>query len=211
VITKKKKVSELVKSKTTPELMIATSVKLNKSGKKTAAKLVDEITISPARAAKMGKAYFQWDETVKAYSADEALALILDSSLTKNQYLNIRSGARERKANIYPPYYQVQERKKKCYPKAEDMQITELGCRIPLQILLDLTVRRIIEIPSVEISNITDGYPINYTLISKYGMDGASSQARYHQAFLDSNTASDADLFMASLVPLKLSCTSGLF
>lgn len=49
---------------------------------------------------------------LREYTALQALALLIDAQLSKAQYIRIQSGARERNANIYPPYYRILAAKK---------------------------------------------------------------------------------------------------
>ena len=47
------------------------------------------------------------------YSADEALALIIDARLTKSSFQLIRSGTLEKEHNIYPTHSHVRDAKLK--------------------------------------------------------------------------------------------------
>ncbi|KAG8195709.1 hypothetical protein JTE90_002972 [Oedothorax gibbosus] len=85
-------------------------------------------------------------ESIAAYTPDEALSLIVDLSLGKDDYLNLREGAKVRGANIYPPYNVIANAKKLCYPP--NITITETAAQIPLQDLLDLTVKRLSQVQS---------------------------------------------------------------
>lgn len=51
-------------------------------------------------------------KNVEPYSADDALAFLMDNNLTKNQYIHVRTGAKSRNANIYSTYKNVLEAKK---------------------------------------------------------------------------------------------------
>lgn len=64
------------------------------------------------------------------FSAEEALALIEDTKLSKYQYESIHFQTKKRNADIFPSYHQILEAKKKCYP--EKIHITELGASIEL-------------------------------------------------------------------------------
>ncbi|KAF0751334.1 Uncharacterized protein FWK35_00022448 [Aphis craccivora] len=76
------------------------------------------------------------------YSIDEALALLVDNKLTKQQYVNIR------------------------------LEITESGCKIPLQDLLDHTTNRIIQIP--QYIRPIESHMNNLEVLYKWGCDGSS-------------------------------------
>lgn len=66
----------------------------------------------------------------------EALALIIESGLTKNSYQVIRTQAKSRGADIYPSYKRVCEVKVECYPSKRSIHITETNSEIELQALL---------------------------------------------------------------------------
>nr|CAI5861412.1 unnamed protein product [Callosobruchus analis] len=75
-----------------------------------------------------------------AYTPEEALALIVDTDLTKEDYIKIHRGAKLRGANLYPPYNAISQMKQTCYPA--NIIVTESEAKIPLQNLLDHTVNR---------------------------------------------------------------------
>jgi hypothetical protein len=97
------------------------------------------------------------DEAV--YTADEALALMLDCKLSKEDYQTLRSGALQKGSKLYPSYHSVLEAKERCIPP---VTVTDYSAEVKLQELLDLTVRRILISSCIEC-------PINSTiqLISK--------------------------------------------
>lgn len=110
--------------------------------------LLKESLITPTRSTKIKKAYLSsLSIGITPYTADEALAFILDNNLTKQQYINIRKSAKLRNANIYPSYENILDSKKKCYPN--NINITETFCEIPIQNLLDHTCTRIFQIENV--------------------------------------------------------------
>ena len=61
--------------------------------------------------------YYSDSPNVKQKSPAEALALLLQLNLTEKAYLQLREGAIESGADIYPPYNKVQEMKKASLPK----------------------------------------------------------------------------------------------
>lgn len=136
------------------------------------------------------------------YSANESLALMTDAKLTRSQYKLIQSQAKQRNGNIYPNYAKVLEAKKICYP--DGIKISESGVKIPLQSPLDKTAARLIEICDQE-KFINLKKQDTLTMVTKWGMDGASGQSLYKQIFEnDSGSSSDASIFMVSLVPLQI-------
>lgn len=83
---------------------------------------------------------------MKTYTPDEAIALTMDMKLSKRQYDLMRFGAKKRDANIYPSYNKLLAAKKRCYPPDEFINITEIGFKIDLQAILDLTTERLVAI-----------------------------------------------------------------
>lgn len=201
--TKITKVKHLVKSYTSPELSFAASAKYQLSGKRCVSQLFKESVKSPNRAKKIMNSYTcVEDKKPIPYSIDEALALLMDNKLTKQQYVNIRISSKKRNCDIYPPYDDIITGKKKCYPN--NVEITESGCKIPLQDLLDHTTNRIIQIPQ-HIRPI-ESHMNNLEMLYKWGCDGSSGQSQYRINFNQphSPSSTDHDIFMFSIVPLQL-------
>jgi len=200
---KRRKIQQLTKSYTSPEILFAAKNKLHMSGKRAACSIVNESLSSPTRASKIKKSYMaslSIDNAIMPYSFDEALAFFIENKLTKQQYINIRKSAKERRANIYPSYDNVLTAKKKCYP--ENIHVTESYFKIELQHLLDHTITRLFLISDIPPVDLTMN---NFEILCKWGCDGSSSQARYKQ--ITSSNFNDSDIFMFSLVPLQLRCT----
>jgi len=65
----------------------------------------------------------------------------IENDLTKHQCLNIRLTAKQRNADIYPPYDTIIAAKSLCYP--ENCIVSESFCEIKLQDLLNHTSKRI--------------------------------------------------------------------
>lgn len=145
----------------------------------------------------------KWNDSyqMKPLSEPEALSVFIDMDLTKAQYMYMRSLTNERKCCIFPSYYKIQEIKKSCYPPLTTLEITNTyGKVINIQDLLDHTVARILKIESV----FQEQYR-TLTLYSKWGCDGSSGQSQYKQILPEeSETISDANLFITSLVPIRL-------
>lgn len=113
---KRRKIQQLTKSYTSPEILFAAKNKLHMSGKRAACSIVNESLSSPTRASKIKKSYMaslSIDNAIMPYSFDEALAFFIENKLTKQQYINIRKSAKGRGANIYPSYDNVLTAKKK--------------------------------------------------------------------------------------------------
>lgn len=130
----------------------------------------------------------------------EALSIFIDLDLTKAQYLYLRNCLTERNVSIFPPYYKLQEAKRQCYPPRSSMEITNISAKVNLQDLLDHTTSRLLMIDSVYKIGLN-----NLMLYSKWGCDGSSGQSEYKQVLPEeSQLVSDANLFVSSLVPIKL-------
>ncbi|KAE9522334.1 hypothetical protein AGLY_017280, partial [Aphis glycines] len=181
-----------------PEILCAAKNKMVLSGQRTAAHLFEETQASPSRAKKM-KTKYNYSNYPIPYTADEALAFIIDNKLKKQQYINIRLGSKKRNCNIYPTYENIIIAKTNCYPN--NMDIGESSCKIPLQDLLDHTTNRIFQVP--EVCKIS----LNSTkleMLYKWGCDGSSGQSQYRQNFNDDSLITDETMFMFSIVPLEL-------
>lgn len=139
--------------------------------------------------------------SVDPFTDNECLALIEDAKLSRHQYQLIRLQAKSKNADIFVPYFNLEEAKKECYPPAEAITITEKSARIKLQDLLDHTASRLLQVFDVKESILTENVK-SLTLVLKYGCDGASDQSKYKQK-LPENMKTDESIFMISMVPIK--------
>ena len=131
--------------------------------------------------------------------ADEALAVVVDAKLSRNQYQLIRTKATER----FPSYKVVQLAKQKCYPP-EGIIVTATSAEIDLQAILCHTSKRLLLANQEALKNLGD---TDMCLICKWGFDGSSGHSSYKQAFHGQN-ASDSSIFISTIVPLRLVCGS---
>lgn len=134
---------------------------------------------------------------VNNFSNEEALALFLDLGLTVNKYRLLRKRLQEKNVSVLPSYEELSKTKQETIPLPLD--ITEVSASVKLQDILDHTAKRIIMSTKLEASNFESTELILY---SKWGCDGSSGQCVYKQPIADDK--SDANLFMVSLVPLRL-------
>lgn len=137
------------------------------------------------------------------YTAEEALALMIDLKLSKYQYERLHSQAKQIHADIYPPYNKVFEVKKDCYPSSESVIVSKMSAKIGLQSLLDHTIGRLVKTcDSYSIEEVIDD---ELEATYKWGFDGASGQSLYKQVFQrDSENSTDESIVMTSLIPLQL-------
>lgn len=141
---------------------------------------------------------------IKKYSANEALALMVDLKLSKPKYEQLRSQNKNRNADLLPPYYRVVEAKTECYPLKEFITISDFGAEVELQQLLNHTIERLIK--TCDQNSILELTEPILRATYKWGMDGASGQSLYKQIFNNNsdNCLDDASIFMISLVPLQV-------
>lgn len=136
----------------------------------------------------------------ESYTADAALALMVDLKLSKFQYDLLHTQAKKRKADIYPPYSHVLEAKKRCYP--ESIEVSDYGASITLQSVVDHTCYRMIPICDTNLLEaVTDS---QLTFIYKWGLDGAKQQTYKIVFHDDDGNASDESVVMISLVLLQI-------
>ncbi len=127
--------------------------------------------------------------------------------MTKGSYQTLRTAAKEKRADIYPPYNAVREAKQKCYP--QNINVMEASAKVSLQSLLDHTALRILEQQKDEVNKLVemvqkDQKPISLDLLCKWGFDGSSGQSEYKQKFTSTEQFDDSSLFCTTLVPLQL-------
>ena len=191
--TKKRRVSCLIESHSSNELFFAANKKFRDESVVIAAKNVLNISNT--------------DKATK-YSADEALALIIDASLTKASYQLIRSGALEKEYNIYPAYNDVRDAKLKCYPA--NITVEDYSASVPLKDLMTHTLQRIcaVQEPVLRHLILNDKAIKTMTLTCKAGFDGATGQSIYKQVLSEPDINRDLkreeSLFITCLVPLDL-------
>ncbi|KAL4104318.1 hypothetical protein QTP88_019619 [Uroleucon formosanum] len=211
--SKRRQIKNLREITSSDELICAAKSTLYVEGKRAAADLVSQATeYSPQCAIKIRKLYK--NETKNKYSSytdDEAVAFIIDTYMTKNVYHKTRLDAKKHGANIYPSYDRVRLAKYKCYP--ENIIISEISATVPLQNLLDHTIKRLWE--TLDFDD-TINYAEEYSelkFICKWGYDGSSGHSEYHQSVHDietddteyrQNAITDNSIVLFCIVPLRL-------
>lgn len=96
---------------------------------------------------------------------------MLTLRLSQRRYNELRKISCQNGTSPYPSYKHVLSAKEDCYVKIDDIIVTETYAQVKLQALLDLTCARIIKAHNIEINEMK-----NFTLLSKWGFDGASGQ-----------------------------------
>lgn len=187
--TKRRKTEFLREIASGSELAFAASVNFRQEGHGNIAKAI-HASISPTSSKVL-------PDQNRRLTPTEALCTFLDADLTVHQYVIIREADKVR----FPPYKQVLEAKKTCYPCEEAIVINEKSIHVSLQALLDHSCTRIMEylhLKSISFENV-----VNIKLYWKWGMDGTSGLTEYKQLFQDPIT-SDSSMFVTCIVPLKL-------
>ena len=180
------------------ELTYAVGMKFRSEGNRQAAKILCDIVKSPDAV----KTYINKNDVkIVKLTEDKTLSLITNARLTKYQYNIIKSNALEENCPLHPNYESVIKAKKRCYP--DNIVITESSAEVPVQDLVDHTMKRLALSPNDLFSRVEDNNIENLWLISKWGCDGTSGQAEYKQLF-QTGDVSDASIFISSLVPVQI-------
>lgn len=127
----------------TPLLVHAAAVSAKKSNNKDTALVLKNTFFIPSDSSKARKNLFTQKNDSVRLTEDEALAYLLENSLSKSQYINFRELSISRSCELLPAYNKVREAKLKCRPF--DINVTESVAEVPLQSLLDHTSYRIIQ------------------------------------------------------------------
>ena len=184
----------------TDELTFAAKSSVYAGGSRLAAEIIGDALSSPSKPKKIKKALNM--EPPIPYTADEALAWMLDSKVNRDSYQLTRTQAKKRKADIYPSYKKIQEAKRRCYP--DDIKVDDFKAVVPLQNLLNHTAQRILQVQEDVISAQPVG-PKSLILVCKWGFDSATGQHLYHQKSNQSTeTVDENSLFVTNVVPLRL-------
>lgn len=131
-------------------------------------------------------------------SKEEGLALFIDINISRDHYQLLKNVLGGKNFKVLPSYKTLAEAKAECYP--DGITVTDIKASVALQHLLNHTVKRIMKIDNVDVSDTLESI-----LYVKWGCDGSTGQAEFKQILKgESELISDANLFIASIVPLKL-------
>lgn len=116
-------------------------------------------------------------------------------------------------ADIWPTYNAVREAKSQCRPPKEDIVISEKKADVSLQSLLEHTAQRLIKLQHEVIIQNMQNTNVSVTeavLICSWGFDGSSgySACKQSYAFTNGNPNEDENLFVTSMIPLRLTTTN---
>lgn len=110
-----------------------------RSGEKDLHAIMSEVLKAPTCPTKMRKILAATVPSIIKKTPEEALAFILDNSLTKNTYINMRLESKSSGADIWPSYDVVRNAKALCKPEKEAVLINESIAEVKLQNLLNHT------------------------------------------------------------------------
>ena len=196
--TKRKKVQDLLNSKSKNELVFAAAAAVRDAGKRDAADIINEVSSSPASVSSQIKCLKANTQKQRSFTKEEALAMFIDCKLTKHTYNLTRTKINKLGYKIYPSYYKLRQCKNECYP---NISVTESRAVVKVQSIVDITAKRLVLAQAEVLERFTAD---NFILICKWGGDGSSNHSKYKQKF-ESDIASDEFLFAFSFVPLQLS------
>lgn len=197
------------------KILRAAETAAKRSGSKDLAIVISEALRSPARPTKIRRRLFSTPVVLTKFSPEEALSLLLDISLSKEQYTVIRGGSKSKGADIYPTYNDVRDAKSCCRPERDSIQVTETMARVPLQSLLNHTAKRIVNLQTeciVADMGRASARSMEANLVCSWGFDGSTGHSDYAQPFISNptdTTQHDHHVFATTLIPLRLTASSG--
>lgn len=206
---KRRRTELLQTTMSSEEAAFVHAFKLRADGHQDIADILEYLLKHPEDAPRV-KEFIKKKTNEPLYSPDEGLGLVSKIKLSKWQYNTLRKTADDKQVSIFPSYYQVQMVKQDCFTPPQNAHVSKYSAKIDLQALLDLTVRRLLRALAID-ENIK-----NMTLISKWGFDGASSQAIYKQKRGEEDKETEetdiceGSVFMGSLVPIELVSDSNI-
>lgn len=196
------------------KILLAASHAANKSGENDMSACLKAVLNSPESPKKIRK-ILETKINIRKKSAEEGLAFLLHNNLSKQLYINMRLECKISGADIWPSYMVVSNAKQNLRPPKEVITISENVAEIPVQKLLNLTIKRIIELQKnvllqyAQSANCMD--KIEMVLISSWGFDGSTGHSAYKQYMpnCDIHSVIDENMFAISLIPLRLSTAGG--
>lgn len=196
-------------------IILACKHAARKSGEKDLHAVLKEVFKSPHRLSKVRKLLDTSTSVIKKKNPNEALSFLLDNSLTKNVYINMRIETKSCGADIWPLYNDVRDAKAQCRPPKEVVMISETAAEVPLQSLLNHTVQRIVNLQEEVIHqsmSSTDLTEVDVVLTCSWGFDGNTSHSVYKQRYQNeqAEAVNDENLFVTTLIPLRLSSSTGI-
>lgn len=152
--TQKRRANKVIEKTSKSTLYAATEMMLRNEGKRDSAFIFKKFATGSSKKGTHLKNALVRNNKPCGLSPDQALAIFIDTNLSKNQYQILRESVQHINPNLYPSYYKLQKAKERCYPA--DITITESSAEINLQSLLDHTLTRLCLSLKKELSGISD-------------------------------------------------------
>lgn len=112
--TKRRRVDDLIQSRSTDELAVAAQISNRLAGNRDVADVIKCVTEIPHKASDIKKK-ISTPITQRCLSSDEALAYYVDAKCSRHTYQQTRKWALKAGHNVYPSYHNVMKAKNNCY------------------------------------------------------------------------------------------------
>ena len=172
------------------------------SGQRGLESLLREVNKTPTRPTKMRKKLSS--PLSGRFAGDEALAIVLDLSLSKEQYVQFRSLLSTKGAEVLPPYSAVAFAKSKLRPAKESYSFNDTVAELELAAILCNTTYRILDLQEdIFVNYLNESQDNECTLHCSWGFDGTTGMSIYKQKY-ETEEASGNSLFATTIIPLRL-------
>lgn len=201
--TKKKKQEELLNTHTGNEIKDSFKAILTCTQPKEVGKVVDVLpTASPKRLKRIIQS-ITTPKSSSSFTNEDALALILNMGLTRNEYEILRKAVFQKGHDIFPSSKAIRKTKSEILrPIQQPFDVTLKGAEVEISGLLENTASRIIS--TFSNSDIEKCKNSELILMFKWGCDGTSGFSEYKQPTGSNSEINYSSMFMASLVPLRM-------
>lgn len=169
---KRQKTADLRKQNSVEVICYAAQMELRKSGNVQASKILQEIFNNPARASEYISALNKVMTANTQLPPEEALSVLVEANLSRNQYNIIREKDKAR----FPSYKVVQQAKLACYPNG--IKVSSSCAEVELQSLLQHTTKKILLLQEEILARFERKILKKVFLICKWGFDGSSGQKK---------------------------------
>lgn len=203
--SKRRKTEDLRSHYSAEELAYGSQMNFRKDGNINASKVCKEIIATPTRSSKL---YSKLQVPIETkFTPSEALAVIVNTNLSKDSYVYLRKEHKKRNCNIYPSYSTILQEKQKCYPG--NISADEFKVFIPLQALVNHTTNRLLVAQQSALDIIAKRQNENTTILEllwKCGLDGSGCHSVYDIKYDEGryNGISEENIFSAFVCPLRL-------
>lgn len=140
----------------------------------------------------------------------DAVAFYMDTRMSKARYHILRNYSKD--SNLYPPYSEIVNEMKACYPP--NLVITETKSEVPIKDLWEHTLKRLMIVLNLDQLKLFHSSE-DIVFLMKIGFDSTSGLSNYQMKINQPNGAlppdnfGDSSAFVASLCPLVLRGSKG--